>query len=290
MSIVSIYLIFTIGFKGGSCLGVNNQCSLDLFGLAIAGIIIGLLQPLLHYFILRKTTALNKENSAVIAAQYGSISIVTFATTISFLTNNNIHYDSFMAAIAGIMEIPALFTGLLIIQKNIFTKNFFKTIIGIFKSIFLCQTIVAIFIGFLVGFISKFFATSTLSYIITRPFDLMLIVFMLDIGIKIASQKESVKHIRPALILFGIYMPIINGILGIIVASYFINSIGSILLFAILIASASYIAVPAVMRAQAKNAQEAIYMPMALGITLPFNILVGIPLFYYLANIVKNLI
>lgn len=287
MEYISIYLIFTIGFKGGACLGVANQCTPWLLGLALVGVFIGFIQPFINYIILKKTTSLNKSNIVVIASQYGSISIVTFVTAVSFLNKSNIPYDTFMSAIAGMMEIPALFSGLLILkQKNTFNGKTFKPITNICKSILLCNTIISIFIGFFIGVIFGYFPVYAVDHIIIAPFNIMLIFFMIDIGIKIAKQRTFISQIKPSLLAFAIYMPVISGIFAIIIASKIVNYPGSLVLFAILIASASYIAVPAVMRSQAKDATEAIYMTLALGVTLPFNILIGIPLFYYIAQLI----
>lgn len=287
MEVVSIYLIFTIGFKGGGCLGEASQCSTALYSLLLVGIIIGFLQPFLHYFILKKTTDLDKQNAAVVATEYGSISIVTFITALTFLNKHNVVYDNFMTAIAGIMEIPALFSGLFILKhkKNTYETEFFKSIFSICKAIVTCKKISFIFVGFFVGYIFKLFNVLCFNEIILAPFTVMLVIFMLDIGLKIASQRSYIKHIKIPLFAFGIYMPIINGIFALLIASRFVSNVGSLLLFALLIASASYIAAPAVMRTQAKDAKEAIYMPLTLGITLPFNIIFGIPIFYYLAKL-----
>lgn len=287
IEIVSIYLIFTIGFKGGGCFGEASQCSTTLFSLALVGIVIGFFQPFLHYLILKKTTDLDKQNLVVIATEYGSISIVTFITALTFLNEHNVVYDTFMTAIAGIMEIPALFSGLFILKhkKNTYENDFFKSLFSICKAIVTCKKISFIFIGFFVGYIFKYLNILYLNQIILAPFMVMLVIFMLDIGLKISNQRAYIRHIKMPLLAFGIYMPIINGIFALLVASRLVSNLGSIVLFALLIASASYIAAPAVMRTQAKDAKEAIYMPLTLGITLPFNIIFGIPIFYYLTKL-----
>lgn len=284
---VSYYLIFTIGFKGGACLGVVDQCSIFIINLAIAGLIVGFIQPFLNYYLLRRTTNLNKENAIVVSSQYGSISIVTFITGISFLTSRSIYYDTFMSAVAGMMEIPALFSGLYLLNRDSeFNKNFLKSTFNILKSIFACKKISMIFLGFLVGIVFKRFDFIYLDKIIIAPFNYILIAFMFDIGLNIAKQRSHIKNISKSLIAFGIYMPIIMGIFGVILASLFVKEVGTVFLFALLLASASYIAVPAVMRAKVRGANEAIYMPLALGVTLPFNIFLGIPIFYKLSEIV----
>jgi hypothetical protein len=283
------YLIFTIGFKGGLCLGIANQCTPPLINLALLGIVIGFLQPFIHYVVLKKTTSLDHVNAAVIAAQYGSISIVTFITALTYLNQNNVPYDTFMSAIAGIMEIPALFSGLWLLKKDSADnkQSFLVSLVIITKKIVLCRKIMLIFLGFFVGLLLRNVQTGLISSIIVWPFSGLLIVFMIDIGIKIAWQRSYLNQISPSLIAFGIYAPIINGICGLIVARLMAVHIGTQLLFALLMASASYIAVPAIIGTQTKGAKEVIYLPLALAVTLPFNILLGIPLFYYCAQLLN---
>ncbi len=282
----SIYLIFTIGYKGGACLGVANACTPPLLALACVGIILGLFQPFLHYFILKKTTSLDTQTASVVAAEYGSISVVTFITAVTFLNDQGISHDTFMSAIAGIMEIPALFSGIWLLQHNNQKASLMRSFIQITRSILSSIKICAIFVGFAVGAIVSWYLPDTISTAIIWPFTLMLILFMIDIGIKIAKQKKALSEFKLSLIAFGIYVPLINGCIGVLIAKQFVYFPGSAVLFAILLASASYIAVPAIMQTQAKDAQEAIYLPLSLGITLPFNIIIGLPIYYYIANIV----
>ncbi|HRN78458.1 MAG TPA: sodium-dependent bicarbonate transport family permease [Candidatus Dependentiae bacterium] len=285
VELISIYLIFTIGFKGGLCYGAIDQCTTSPLGrLAIIGILLGFIQPLIHYYILRKITTLHRETIAVIAAEYGSISIVTFITAVTFLNERAITYGRFMPAVAGIMEIPAIITGLWIIKHDQHNLGLFPLLKNIMQAMLTCKKLSFIFIGFASGLFLSQYPIDFISQAIIWPFTAILILFMIDIGTKIATQKNAIKQFSPALLGFAIGMPIINGCIGLLVASQFAEHFGSVLLFAVLTSSASYIAVPAVMRTQAPDAQEAIYLPLALGVTLPFNIIIGIPLYYYIGQ------
>jgi len=286
VELISLYLIFTIGFKGGMCLGVAGQCTPPLLMLTVIGAVIGFIQPFIHYAIVRKTTNLNRVNAAAVATAYGSISIVTFITAVTFLNENNVMYDTFMSAVAGIMEIPALFSGLWLLHKEQRMKgnDGFGVITDIVQAVLATKKIMVIFIGFFVGFLLRNYQTAQFTQLVIAPFTVMLVLFMLDIGIKIAKQRSYIAQLRPALLAFAIYMPIINGLLGLGIAHFFDIAVGSAVLFALLLASASYIAVPALIRTQTDEAKEVIYLPLALGITLPFNILIGLPFFYYLAQ------
>ena len=275
--LISTYLVFSIGFKGGfSFIAKGNQQTILL--LFSIGIFIGFIQPFINYFILKKATKLDNENLSVIAAQYGSISIVTFLACLKFLTEKNIPFDPFMIALAGIMELPALFSGLWLLHGGTKSTNIKKIV----QAIFGCKKIMFIFLGFFVGLIANKLDLDCFQQTLLWPFNFALILFMFDIGIKIASQLEQINKINASLIAFGICSPIIYGTIGLAISKMIGLSVGSALLFAILLASASYIAVPAVFRSQAPNASEAIYLPLSLAITLPFNIIIGIPFFYFL--------
>ncbi len=283
---ISLYLIFCIGLKGGMCLGVTNACTPPLIMLALCGLALGFIQPFFNFFILNRVTNLDRQTAVVVAAQYGSISIVTFITAITFLQQNGIAYDTFMSAIAGGMEVPALFSGLLILkstQTN--STSLLHSFIRILYEIITTKKISFIFLGFFVGFLLRDYQTQITSTVLW-PFNIMLILFMLNIGTKIAQQRAYIHQFTWSLIAFGIYVPIISGLIGILICSLLGIQLGTTLLFAVLVGSASYIAIPAVMHTQAPQAKAVIYLPLALAITLPFNLIFGIPFFYTVAKYV----
>lgn len=284
---VSLYLIFSIGLKGGMCLGVTNACTPPLTMLALCGALIGFIQPFLYFFILKKITNLDQQTDAVIASQYGSISIVTFLTAITFLNQQHIFYDTFMSALAGIMEIPAIFSGLLLLKSAHVKRNtLIQSCLKISYEIVSSKKISFIFIGFFVGYLLRHQHESIVPTMILWPFTIMLILFMINTGIKIAQQREHIKQFSWPLIAFGLYTPLISGCFAILVCSLLHIQVGSAVLFAVLIGSASYIAVPAIMSSHAPQAKDAIYLPMALGVTLPFNLIFGIPFFYWMASLI----
>ncbi len=286
--IVSIYLIFVIGLKGGACLGTFDACTPALLSLAVIGAVIGFFQPFVYYWLLRILSRIDDSTRVIVASQYGSISIVTFVTGMSFLTKHGIAYDSFMSFVAGIMEVPAIFSGLLLVEyrKSEKHKSLFAILFEIAKNIILCKKISMIFVGFFVGYLMHIFDFDSVANVLKWPFDALLILFMIDIGIKIAGQRSHFSSFTPGLLAFGVGVPLVSGVVGVLIAPYFSPLPGTALLFALLLASASYIAVPAVMSARVRDAKEAVYLPLALGVTLPFNIMIGIPLFYSLINLI----
>ncbi len=173
-NVVSLYLIFCIGLKGGMCLGVANACTPPLIALALVGLIIGFIQPFFNFPLLKHVTTLDRQTAIVIAAQYGSISIVTFIAAITFLQQNAIPYNTFMSAIAGMMEIPALFSGLLIIKStHNGSKKLWKSFVKIFYEIIASKKISFIFIGFFAGFLLRNYQGHVLPTTILQPFSLM---------------------------------------------------------------------------------------------------------------------
>lgn len=284
----SAYLIFCIGLKGGMCLGVAHECTPPLLSLAAIGIAIGFCIPFLYAPLLRRITQLDRDTIFVIASQYGSISIVTFVTALSFLHQHMIPYDTFMSAVAGIMEIPALFSGLILIKGREHNSSLLTSLSKITIEIISSYKITLLFIGFFAGYLFRSTPDHILPTTILWPFTALLIAFMIDIGIKIANQREHIHQFSWHLIAFGIYMPIIAGSIGLLIGYALSIQLGSTILFAILLASSSYIAVPAIMQQYAPRAKEVIYLPLSLAITLPFNVIFGIPLFYYVALYLLN--
>ncbi len=277
---ISLYLLLSIGFKGGQELShstFNSEIVWSLlFGLLLATVI-----PLYTFFILRRKFSL--ENSGAIAAAYGSVSAVTFVTTISFLEMEQIAFNGHMVAVMALMEAPAIMVGLLLIK--LFAKNKEQDRVPMKKVVHhaLTNGSVLLIIGSLVvGFLTNDAQAEGIKPFTTDLFKGFLAVFLLDMGI--TSGRKLSDFIKKGwfALLFAIIIPVINGCIVAIVSGLFIESEGNRLLFAILAASASYIAVPAAMKLAAPKANPSLYIPMALAITFPFNITLGMPLYLYL--------
>jgi len=277
---ISLYLLFSIGFKGGQELShstFNSEIVWSLlFGLFLATVI-----PLYTFFILRRKFSL--ENSGAIAAAYGSVSAVTFVTTISFLEMEQIAFNGHMVAVMALMEAPSIMVGLLLIK--LFAKNKKQDKVPMKKVVHhaLTNGSVLLIIGSLViGFLTNDAQAEGIKPFTTDLFKGFLAVFLLDMGI--TSGRKLSDFIKKGwfALLFAIIIPVINGCVVAVVSGVFIESEGNRLLFAILAASASYIAVPAAMKLAAPKANPSLYIPMALAITFPFNITLGMPLYLYL--------
>jgi len=274
---ISLYLLLSIGFKGGQELA-HSSFTIEIMWSLLFGVFLAIAIPLYTYFILRKKFSV--ENAGAIAAAYGSVSAVTFVTTISFLEMEQIAFSGHMVAVMALMEAPAIMVGLFLI--TIFRSNKSEKTISL-KSVIhhsLTNGSVLLIIGSLIiGILTSETQAEGIKPFTTDIFKGFLAVFLLDMGITCGSKlMDFLKKGRFAF-LFAIIIPIINGCLVAALSAAFITEDGDRLLFSILAASASYIAVPAAMKIAAPKANPGLYIPMALAITFPFNITLGIPLY-----------
>ncbi|TYA84165.1 sodium-dependent bicarbonate transport family permease [Seonamhaeicola marinus] len=274
---ISLYLLLAIGFKGGQELA-HSEFDLEILWSLLFGIFLAVTVPIYSYFILRRK--FNVENAGAIAAAYGSVSAVTFVTAISFLELEQIVFSGHMVAVMALMEAPSIMIGLLLIM--LFSGNEKKTQIPL-KTVLqhaLFNGSVLLIIGSLaIGFLASESQAQGIKPFTTDIFKGFLAVFLLDMGITSGKKlNEFIKKGKFALV-FSLIIPIVNGSIVAFSSGSFVSSIGNRLLFAILAASASYIAVPAAMKIAVPKANPSIYIPMALAITFPFNITLGMPLY-----------
>lgn len=281
---ISLYLLFSIGFRGGMELGhsgFNREVGLTL-GLSI---FFAVLTPLYSYFILRRR--LDVYNAAAIAATYGSVSAVTFVTACSFLADKQVEFGGHMVASMALMESPAIIVGMILIRK--FTSGSSKTSISFGHMIreSLSNGSVLMVLGSLViGLVADEKQAEGIKPFTSDIFKGFLAVFLLDMGITATKRIQAFSKGGLFLTLFGILVPVFNAVLALFLSGQLGISPGNAFLLAILASSASYIAVPAALRLTVPQADPGYYIPMALAITFPFNIVVGIPIYYGLLSYV----
>lgn len=285
-SYLSIYMMIAIGFKGGVAISTTANINAELVSVVCAGVAISFLQPFLSYFILKSTTKIDSHTAATIAAQYGSISIVTFVAAETFLQTNGVSYGGYIVAILALMEAPAIVSGLFIANKAIPAFDEEEEKGHIMKHIFLNGTILLLLGSFVIGFCSGHDGWIKVEGFLGSPFQGMLCLFMLDMGLVVSKNSSHLKYFSLSLTMFCVYMPIIGASIGLVMSCFIGLGVGSGTLFTVLCASASYIAVPAAMRVALPEAKIAIYLPMSLAITFPFNVIVGVPLYYAVAGLV----
>ncbi len=278
--LLSLYLLFAIGFKGGVELvksGVTQEVLLTM----LAAMLMACTVPVYTFFILR--LKLDPYNAAAIAATYGSISAVTFITASSFLQQLNVNFDGYMVAALALMESPAIIVGLILV--NLFTsdRNSDREFSWgeVLREAFLNGSVFLLVGSLLIGALTGEHGWQVLSPFTQDMFYGVLTFFLLDMGLVAAKRIKDLEKTGPFLISFAILIPILNASVGLLIARLINMPQGDALLFSVLCASASYIAVPAAMRLTVPEANPSLYISTALAVTFPFNIIVGIPLYLY---------
>jgi hypothetical protein len=272
---ISLYLLFSIGFKGGQELS-HSHLSLTIIWLILFGIFISVAIPFYSFFILKKKLGI--ENAGAIAAAYGSVSAVTFVTAVSFLEFQKVTFNGHMVALMALMEAPAIIVGVLLISW--FKKDNSMKITNIIKHSLTNGSVLLILGSLIIGFLANQNQAEGIKPFTTDLFKGFLVLFLLDMGITSGKKlKDFIKNGWFTTV-FAILIPLINGCLVAYLSGYITPEIGDRFIFSVLAASASYIAVPAAMKIAVPKANPGLYLPMALAVTFPFNITFGLPIYY----------
>jgi hypothetical protein len=274
---ISLYLLFAIGFKGGQELS-HEHMNAEILWSMVFGLILSALIPLASFFALR--IKLNVSDAAATAAAYGSVSAVTFVTAISFLEFHKVHSDGHMVAIMALMESPAIIVGLMLL--TIFRKEKQGTFEfgSILKHALTNGSVVLILGSLFIGFLADAKQAEDIKPFTNELFKGFLAIFLLDMGISSGKKLKSFFAYGWFPIVFALVIPLINGIITAYISAWVTPELGNRFIFAVLAASASYIAVPAAMKISAPEANPGLFLPMALAITFPMNITIGFPIYY----------
>ncbi|PSB02204.1 sodium-dependent bicarbonate transport family permease [Merismopedia glauca] len=281
--LLSLYLLFAIGFKGGVEL-IKSGITQEVIYTMLAAMLMACFVPVYSFFILK--AKLDVYDAAAIAATYGSISAVTFITAGSFLNELGISYDGYMVAALALMESPAIIVGLILV--SLFTKDQGEREFSwpeVLQEAFLNSSVFLLVGSLVIGVLTGEHGWQVLQPFAQGLFYGMLTFFLLDMGLVAARRIKDLQKTGFFLISFAILMPIVNATIGLGIAKFIGMGQGNALLFAVLCASASYIAVPAAMRLTVPEANPSLYVSTALAVTFPFNIIVGIPLYLYAINL-----
>ena len=285
---LSIYLLFDIGIKGGEELfhsGFNSQV-LTVIVVCVLG---SFLIPFAMYYILRRK--LNVYDAGAVAATYGSISAVTFATTTAFLDAQEIPFGGYMVAGMALMESPAIIAGLILIRMNKKQsdnkpESSSQGVSHILRESFFNGSVLLLVGSLIIGYISGETGEKELKPFVNEIFFGMLSLYMLDMGLLAARRLKDLRKAGAFVVSFATLFPPLIATLGIAISYLLGYSAGDALLQTILLASASYIAVPAAMRMAVPQANMSILLPMSLGVTFTFNIAIGIPLYYFIIQLI----
>ena len=280
---ISLYLLFSIGFKGGQELA-HSHFKLEIVWSVIFGISVAILIPLYCFFILKRKFSV--ENAGAIAAAYGSVSAVTFVTATTFLEIQKYTFSGHMVAVMALMEAPAIVVGVILMRvygkKNNDTS---KSLSSVLKHSLTNGSVLLILGSLLIGFLASDQQAMGIKPFTTDIFKGFLAIFLLDMGIVSGKKLDDFLKSGWFATTFALVVPLLNGCVIAVLSQLITTDIGDRFIFAVLAASASYIAVPAAMKIVAPKANPGLFLPMALAVTFPFNITLGFPI--YLAIILS---
>ncbi|WP_299684019.1 sodium-dependent bicarbonate transport family permease [uncultured Tateyamaria sp.] len=278
---MSIYLLFAIGFKGGVSVadhGIDGTLALSL----VAGIVLSAVLPLIAFALLQVLGNLSRLDAAAVAAHYGSISIVTFVAGTSVLEASGITSEGYMVAVAAAMEAPAILSALWLVSRGGDSRRMDSELM---REIMLNGSIVLLVGSFLIGWITGVDGLVKIEAFIVSPFQGVLCLFLLDMGLVAGRGLRGGSGVlRPGVLAFGLVMPLVGASAGLVAGLLLGLSTGGVALFMVLSASASYIAVPAAMRVALPEANPSIYLTLSLGVTFPFNLTIGLPVYVAVAS------
>ncbi|MCM8596979.1 sodium-dependent bicarbonate transport family permease [Accumulibacter sp.] len=278
---LSIYLLLAIGLKGGAELA--KQDPLAILPKALAVVALGALIPLLAYPVLRAIGRFSRSDAGAIAGHYGSVSVVTYAVGVNFLVQQAMPHESYMPLLLVLLEVPGIVVGVLLARSGgsvAWSKLLHEVLLG--------KSVVLLVGGLLVGWAAGPKGIEPLTPFFFQLFKGVLCLFLLEMGLVAASHFGDLRKTGFFLIGFGVGMPLVAAGLGILLGTVIGLSPGGTVLLATLAGSASYIAAPAAMRIAVPEANPAISITAALAITFPFNIVVGIPLYFQLTQLLRS--
>ena len=279
---LSIYLLLAIGLKGG--VAVSNTPISQLLAPAAITLVLGLLTPLSAYFFMRKIGGLSKVDAAATAAHYGSVSAVTFLASVEAVKMAGMASNDFMAALMALLEIPGIIVGLVLARgkgSGSLGKAIHDVVAG--KSIFLLIG------GVIIGTVCGAKGIAGVAPFFIDPFKGVLCLFLLELGTVAASRMKDMSQAGIRLIFLGCAIPVVHGVLGTATGVLIGLTPGGAAILGTMVGSASYIAAPAAVRIALPEASPGIYLTLALGVTFPFNLIFGIPLFMKTAEFISNL-
>jgi len=274
---LSLFLLLAIGLKGGE--GLAQQALGPLLPQLLAVIALGVLQTFIAFAILRVLAGFGRADAAATAAHYGSVSVATFAVGVNWLLSRNIAFEPQLTIFLAVMEVPAIVVGI-VLARGIGRQTQWGALA---HEAFLGKGVTLLLGGMAIGWAAGPEGLAPIKGFFYELFKGALALFLLEMGLIVSRQAGELRRRGAALVGFGLAMPLLSAALGLGCGLLLGLSPGGLTLLATLAASASYIAVPAAMRLAVPEAKPALSLAAVLGVTFPFNILAGIPLFHRLA-------
>lgn len=280
---LSIYLMIAIGLKGGVAVA-ESGFSQEMAAVLMLGVVASFGLPVLAYAALRTFGRIGAVDAGAVAAHYGSVSVVTFVTANEILGASGMVPAGYLVAVLAAMETPAIVTGLMLARRAAAQAQEPGSGESLWREVFLNGSVVLLVGSFAIGLIAGPQKYEEIRPLFESLFKGALCLFLLDMGLMAARRLVETQALTARLALLAVAFPLINGSLGLLGAVAIGLDAGTAAAFAVLCASASYIAVPAAMRMALPRANPGLYLAMSLSITFPFNILFGIALFAWAAT------
>lgn len=282
-SALSIYLLLAIGLKGGAEL---SHTSLGAFWApALATFALGVGIPCWSYAILRGLGRFGVADSAALAAHYGSVSAVTFSASLTFLDGLQVQHEGFMPTLVAFLEVPAIVVALLIARTRLAGETPGAGSWGeVLHELLAGKSILLLVGGLIIGYLSGERGLEQVAPLFVDPFKGALVLFLLELGMVAAGRLGDLRAAGLFLVGFGVIMPIVHGAVGVALGTLAGLSLGGSFVLGVLAASASYIAAPAAVRIALPQANPGYYLTASLAITFPFNLAVGLPIYYAFAQ------
>jgi hypothetical protein len=276
---LSIYLLLAIGLKGGSALAVTPFGELLLPG--VITLLLGLITPVSAYFMMRRFGRLGIEDAAAVAAHYGSVSVVTFLAAVEAVKRTGAETEGYLPALVAVLEVPGIIVALLFASGGGGTKGSWKKAL---HEVVTGKSIVLLLGGLLIGALCGPAKLVDVQPFFAAAFKGALCIFMIELGLAAGKRLRDAGKAGVRLLVLGCVIPVLHGALGVFAGIAAGLSPGGAVVLGAMAGSASYIAAPAAVRVALPGANPAYYLTLALGITFPFNLAIGIPLFQTLAK------
>lgn len=276
---LSIYLLLAIGLKGGKALSETPLA--EVAWPVLGTLVLGVVTPIVAYNVLRRLGRIDRTNAAALAAHYGSVSAVTFIAAQTVATLAGVPSEGFMPALVAVLEVPAIVVGLLIAYARGERAGSWQEAL---REVVTGRSIVLLVGGMAIGWVAGAEGMVPVEPFFVAGFQGALTLFLLDMGMSAARRLRDLRSVGPFLVAFGVLMPVVHGALGVWVGLATGLSVGGAAVLGAMVSSASYIAAPAAVRVGLPEANPAFYLTASLGITFPFNLTLGIPLYLALAQ------
>lgn len=281
---LSIYLLLAIGLRGGAELA--ETAPTQFWAPAGAGLLLSMAISLWSFVILRRLGGFAIADAGAIAAHFGSVSVVTFSAGLTLLESLAVPAEGFMPTLLALLEIPGIVVALLLARMRLGTSG---SITAMLHEVLTGKSVLLLIGGLTIGALGGHRGLEQVAPFFVTPFKGVLTIFLLELGMVVAQRVGDLRRVGPFLIAFSLVAPVAHGLLGVTLGTLVGLSLGGSTLLGVLAASASYIAAPAAVRLALPQANPSYYLTASLGVTFPFNLAVGLPLYYAFARLLHGL-